>query len=267
MPGEQYSLTSNPFERGTDDGFATDKKTRTKHGWIQRDTPLNILVIEDHDDLREATVAALAAMGYAVQGVASAESLDDEAGRFAADIVLLDLNLPGEDGLSVARRLRAAEPGIGIIMVTARNKPKDVMQGYSSGADIYIAKPTSPDELHAAIQALARRIRPHKPPGTSISINTQTLQLIGPLGTAHLSDHECQLLAALNRASSRRLETWQMLELLGRDVDENEKRALTVQIVRMRKKLADVGGMEPTIKSIRGSGYQLCVAVEVVSQM
>lgn len=229
------------------------------------DSALNILVVEDHDDLREATVAALAAMGYAVQGVASAEAIDDEAGRFAADIVLLDLNLPGEDGLSVSRRLRAAEPDIGIIMVTARNQAKDVMQGYSSGADIYVAKPASPEELHAAVQALARRIRPDKRVAAPLAINMQTLQLVGPQGAVHLSDHECQLLAALNRAKSRRLETWQMLELLGKAVDDNEKRALTVQFVRMRKKLADVSGVEPTIKSIRGSGYQLCVAIEITS--
>lgn len=231
------------------------------------DTPLNILVVEDHDDLREATVAELSAIGYTVLGVASAEAIDDEAGRFFADIVLLDLNLPGEDGLSVARRLRAAEPDLGIIMVTARNQSRDVMQGYSSGADIYVTKPASPEELHAAIQALSRRIRPQQRAAAPLAINTQTLQLIGPQGAVHLSDHECQLLLALNRAKNRRLETWQMLELLGKSVDDNEKRALTVQCVRLRKKLADAGAGDPNLKSIRGSGYQLCVAINTTSKM
>jgi DNA-binding response OmpR family regulator len=232
------------------------------------DTPLNsllnILVVEDHDDLREATVAALAAIGYRVRGVASAEAIDDEAGRFAADVVLLDLNLPGEDGLSVARRLRAAEPDLGIIMVTARNQAKDVMQGYGSGADIYVSKPASPEELHAAIQALSRRIRPQERAAAPLTINPQTLQLTGPEGAVDLSDHECELLVALNRAKDRRLETWQLLELLGKEADENEKRALTVQFVRLRKKLAEAGASEPSVKSIRGRGYQLCVAVNTV---
>jgi DNA-binding response OmpR family regulator len=89
-----------------------------------------------------------------------------------------------------------------------------------------------------------------------------TLQLSGPQGVVNLSDHECQLLVALNRAKERRLETWQLLELLGKDADENEKRALTVQLVRLRKKLADAGASEPSLKSIRGSGYQLCVAID-----
>jgi DNA-binding response OmpR family regulator len=88
------------------------------------------------------------------------------------------------------------------------------------------------------------------------------LQLTGPLGVVDLSDHECQLLAALNRATDRRLETWQLLELLGKDADDNEKRALTVQFVRLRKKLSEAGASEPSLKSIRGSGYQLCVAID-----
>lgn len=226
------------------------------------DTHLNILVVEDHDDLREATVAALSALGYAVLGVASAEAIDDEAARFPIDILLLDLNLPGEDGLSVAHRLRAAQPDLGIIMVTARNQSRDVMQGYQSGADIYVAKPVSPEELHAAIQALSRRIRPQKDAVAALTLNTQTLQLTGPSGAVDLSHHECQLLSALNRAKGQRLETWQLLELLGKAVDENEKRALTVQFVRLRKKLADSGASEPSIKSIRGNGYQLCVAID-----
>ena len=226
-------------------------------------TQLNILVVEDHDDLREATVDALAAMGYTVRGVASAEAIDDEAGRFPVNVVLLDLNLPGEDGFSVARRLRASKPGLGIIMVTARNLAKDVMQGYESGADIYVAKPVSPEELHAAIQALSRRIRSQERSTSSLTINTQSLQLNGPQGTVDLSDHECQLLSALSRAKDLRLETWQLLELLGKEADENEKRALTVQFVRLRKKLGDVGASDPTIKSIRGTGYQLCIPIEL----
>jgi CheY-like chemotaxis protein len=99
------------------------------------DTQLNILVVEDHDDLREATVAAISAMGYTVQGGDCAEAMDEVLAHFRADVALLDLNLPGEDGLSIARRLRSAQPAIGIIMVTARTQANDFMQGYGSGAD------------------------------------------------------------------------------------------------------------------------------------
>lgn len=229
------------------------------------DTRLNLLVVEDHDDLRAATVAALTKLGYAVLGVASAEAIDDELGRFRPDVLLLDLNLPGEDGLSVARRMRAAVPNIGIVMITARNRAQDVMAGYDSGADIYVAKPVSPEEVHAAIQALARRLRPRERTESSLALDTQTLSIAGPLGSANISDGDCQLLIALAQANTQRLETWQLLERLDKPVSEVEKRNLTVQITRLRKKLSDVGAPEPTLKAIRGTGYQLCIALTIES--
>jgi DNA-binding response OmpR family regulator len=224
-------------------------------------TPLNILVVEDHDDLREATVMALSHMGYRTQGVDCAEAMDEALPRFPADILLLDLNLPGEDGLSIARRLRAAQPDIGIIMVTARNQAKDVMTGYSNGADIYVTKPVSPEELNAAIHALSRRLRVQ--PKEALELDSQSLRLRGNAAAIDVSYADHQLLAALARAHDHRLETWQLLEVIGKPLDEQEKRTLAVQIVRLRKKLVQAGAPEPTIKSIRGTGYQLCIPLEL----
>lgn len=226
-------------------------------------SPLNILVIEDHDDLRAATVTALAGMGYQARGVDCAEAMDEALARFPADILLLDLNLPGEDGISIARRLRAAQPDLGIIMVTARNRAQDVMTGYGSGADIYVAKPVSPEELDAAIRALSRRITHAPATSGQLFLDIQSLRLIGERAEVNLSDNEYQLLSALAKAKGHRLETWQLLELLGKEVDDLEKRALTVQIVRLRKKLTEAGAPEPTLKAIRGTGYQLCVSLHI----
>ena len=227
------------------------------------DTPLNIVVVEDHADLREATVAALCSMGHDVRGIDCAEALDDELGNFRADLLVLDLNLPGEDGLSLARRIRASEPGIGIIMVTGRTQVNDRMRGYGSGADIYLPKPASVEELGAAIQALARRIRPPASAQDALSLNPVTLQLQGPKQLVNVSDHESTLLSALNKAKDHRLENWQLMELSGNAVEEQSKAALEVQIGRLRKKLEQAGAPAPTIKAIRGSGYQLCVAVQI----
>ena len=229
------------------------------------DTKLNILVVEDHDDLRDATVAALINLGYHASGVDCAEAMDEALARLSADILLLDLNLPGEDGLSIARRLRAAQQGIGIIMVTARNRTQDVMTGYGSGADIYVTKPVSPGELNAAITALARRVKPAAPDARQLRLDIKGLRLTGPHVAVDLSSNECHLLAALAQARDQRLETWQLLELLAKKADEAEKRALTVQIVRLRKKIEQAGAPEPTIKSIRGSGYQLCISLHIES--
>jgi DNA-binding response OmpR family regulator len=224
---------------------------------------LNILVVEDHDDLREATVSALSDCGHQVRGVASAEDLDDELAGVAPDVVLLDLNLPGEDGLSVARRLRQSIPAIGIIMVTARDQIADITRGYASGADIYVTKPVSPEELAAAVSAIARRVRPGMVEPDELSLSASSLVLQGPHGSVDVSDVECKLLLALSKAPGRRLETWQIMESTGRPMDDAGKKSLEVQIVRLRKKLENAGAASPTIKSIRSFGYQLCVPVTV----
>jgi len=227
------------------------------------DSTLSIVVVEDHDELREATVAVLGDMGHRAKGIACAEELDDELGSYYPDILLLDLNLPGEDGLSVARRMRAAEPDIGIIMVTARDQIIDVAQGYNNGADIYLTKPTSPEELGAAIQALSRRLRPREVTTGQLALNPATLQLRGPKAVVDLSGLECSLLVALSRANDRRMETWQLMEQTGKSLEDIDKSVLEAQIVRLRKKLEQAGTPSPTIKAIRGMGYQLCVTIEI----
>jgi len=229
------------------------------------DSTLKIIVVEDHDELREVTVEALHAAGHDVRGVDCAEALDEALAVFSADVLVLDLNLPGEDGISIARRLRKVQPHTGIIMVTARDAAKDVLSGYDSGADIYLTKPTSPEELGAAIRALARRIRPTAAIGElALTLDTALLQLKGPQDSIDVSDQESQLLSALARARDHRLETWQLLELTGKSTSANDKKALAVQIVRLRKKLIDIGAAEPVIKSIRSTGYQLCVVLEII---
>jgi DNA-binding response OmpR family regulator len=220
---------------------------------------LNIMVVEDHDALRCVTVEALARRGHKVRGVDCAEALPDEPGLFPIDLFVIDLNLPGEDGLSLARRLRAAQPDIGIIMVTARNQMNDRLAGYDGGADIYLTKPTSSEELIAAIRALTRRIQPERPAGASFTLNLAGLSLQGPKARVSLSSHESAILAAFVRAKDHQLETWQLIELTEKLINEASKKALEVQIVRLRKKLQLAGADELTIKAIRGQGYRLCI--------
>ncbi len=238
-------------------------------------TGLNILVVEDHDDLRDMTVEVLNLQGHHAIGVPSAEALLDTFGParqddFAApDLMIVDLNLPGEDGLSLARRVRLAQPRIGIIMVTARNQAADKVMGYESGADIYLPKPVAPDELVAAVNALARRLgsataTPTAPDTSAarLQLNIRSLCLHGPLGKIDLSDTESALLMALRQAPGQRLAFWQLLELLGLGLDENSKTNLEIRIVRLRKKMVTVGAEKTCIRAIRLQGYQLCVALD-----
>jgi len=228
------------------------------------DTVLNIVVVEDHDALREVTVEALRSMGHNAVGVDCAEALADEIGAFPIDLMVIDLNLPGEDGISLTRRLRAAQPEIGIIMVTARNRINEKLSGYESGADIYLTKPTSLEELGAAVRALARRIKGYQQARPAFMLNLAALFLQGPRNGVSLSAHETAMLTVLARAPGHRLESWQLIELSGKGEADFSKHALEVQIVRLRKKLMQAGAVDQPIKAVRGLGYQLCIKITVV---
>ena len=227
------------------------------------DTRLNIIVVEDNNNLREAFVEALSAMQHRVIGVDCAEALDEILGTFTADVVVLDLNLPGEDGISVAKRLRGVYPQIGIVMVTARTQSRDVSVGYSCGADIYLTKPTTVDELGAALQALSRRVRPQPAAAELLVLKPATRQLLSATSVIDLTAIEAMLLAALAQARDFYRESWQLIELSGKESDETAKATREVQITRLRKKLTQAGAATPSIKVVRGAGYQLCVPVEI----
>lgn len=222
---------------------------------------LNILVVEDNDELREITVDILRGEGHRVDGVDCAEAIPEHLGSI--DLMLIDLNLPGEDGLSLARRVREVQPDIGIIMATARGLPLDKKQGYVSGADIYMTKPIGYEELCAAVTSLGRRLKPTAL-SHSLQLNTTSLSLNGASTKVSLSTHESALLAAFARAADQRLESWQLIELLKKEEAQDPKAALELQIVRLRKKLQHVGAEAPSIQAIRGWGYQLCVDLALV---
>lgn len=119
---------------------------------------LHVLVVEDHPPLLEELVAHLREVGHTVTGLAAPLDIDRLMMTEPIELVVLDLNLPHEDGLSVARRLRAALPELGIIALSGRIHSDQKAAAYADGVDIYLAKPASPDELSAAIQSLARRL-------------------------------------------------------------------------------------------------------------
>ncbi len=225
------------------------------------DSKLNIVVVEDHDDLRELTCMALTERGHEVQGFASAEALTEQTTRGVADVFLLDLNLPGEDGISLAKRIRQTYPLAGVVMLTARAQSLDKVLGYESGADLYMTKPVDLDELCAAIQGFSRRrnilpkLLQSQEQGQSLTL--KKLHLTGPTGSSHLTAAEANLLIALTHAPSCRLETERLIKALGTDSEKLQKSTLEVRIVRLRKKLHEVGAGENAIESVRNFGYQL----------
>ncbi len=234
-------------------------------------TRLNIVVVEDHDDLRELTCLALSHRGHQVVGLSCAEELEDEAGGGPVDVFVIDLNLPGEDGISLAKRLRQVYPLVGIVMLTARSQNKDKVLGYESGADLYMTKPVNFEELCAAIQSFARRRQAASPNTASFGDDAQAsplrlskLLLSGPAGEVRLSSAEADMLTAFARAPGGRLETWQLAQILDIDMAQLNKASLEVRIVRLRKKLQDVGTAGVVIESIRNVGYQICVSLQII---
>ena len=226
-------------------------------------SPLDIVAVLDSEDLGEATMEALRSMGHAVRGVGRAEVLAGGLESLRADLLVVDLDLPNEGGIRLAGGMRALQPDIGIVALSARADLDDKLAAYRGGADIYLTKPVSVEEFAAAVDALSRRIRPRAAAAGPLTLDLLALQLRGPQAVVDVSNHECALLLAFAEADQYCLETGHMLDLSGKATDSLGKRALEVQLVRLRKKLADAGAAEPTIKAIRGSGYQLCIHLDI----
>lgn len=226
---------------------------------------LNIAVVEDHADLRELFIDFLRKAGHAVTGFSGADELDEYMPSQRIDLVVLDLNLPGENGFSIAQRLRAAHPDLYILMITARTALEDRIRGYASGADIYLAKPVVPDELGAAVASIARRVDAIQTRQMQLVIHDARLELSGPAGQGSLTPPELRLLKAMAESPERKLDTWRLYELLQLEPDPKSKGVLEVRISRLKKKLLEVGAPEPAIKAVWKSGYQLCVPVRINS--
>lgn len=225
---------------------------------------LKIAIVEDHADLRELFVDFLSSMGHAVAGFDCAEELDEHLADQATDLLVLDLNLPGEDGYSIAERLRGAHPGLHILMLTARTSMDDRIRGYVSGADIYLTKPVSPPELAVVVDSITRRVTVAQNRLEQITLDTVRLHVSGAGRNQTLTPPEVQLLKGLAEAPGRRLDYWRLQELLNLDADDKGKAALEVRISRLKKKLREVGVAEPALKSLWKEGYQLCVPVRIV---
>jgi len=217
---------------------------------------LSVLIVEDHDRLRDMLTQHLLQNGCHAVGAEDAEGMQQCLARQAFDVVVLDLNLPDEDGLSIAQRLRRTYPDLFIIMMTARNSAADRVAGYQSGADVYISKPSSGDELLAAINSWRRRALNQQNRRPTIQLNVQRCELSGQ-NTVSLSATETKILRGLCLAPGLKLDYFRLIELLDQDVDAKGKAHLEVYMARLRKKLVQAGFATPAIKAIRNEGYQL----------
>ena len=227
------------------------------------DTQLNIALVEDNDDLRDLLKRDISKAGYNVHAAESAEDLDDLIAHTSIDLLILDLNLPGEDGLSIASRYKRSNPDLYIIMLTARGREQDRIDGYESGADVYLTKPISSIELMAAIGSVSRRLHTRHDL-LNVTLDVRTMTLTG-IKSVELSRYEIVILKALNESPNGNLPYFRLLELCGEiEMNEHSKAALEVRVVRLRKKLNDAGIEGKAIRAIRGEGYHLLSRIKII---
>lgn len=230
--------------------------------------PCHVLVVEDSRALNELLCDALRDAGHYVVGFLDAESVTEYANLKDADITVLDIQLPGESGLQLARRLRPLMPNLGILMLTTRTTNLNRIEGYDAGADYYLPKPVSPQELVGAVDSLARRKQQviqavaSSPDRCILSKTTSVLQ--AGEATLKLSDTDAAILVSLAIAPNRQIEHWQIIDLLSSDTGLIHRSTLDVRIYRLRAKLSQFLGIKHPIVSVRGVGYRLGFDLEVV---
>jgi DNA-binding response OmpR family regulator len=224
----------------------------------------SLIVVEDNETLRQELVLYLSEEGFTVRGVDSGAELNQALQAQSTDILILDLNLPDEDGISITRRIRQALPGIGIIMLTARLRSTDRLEGYAAGADVYLTKPARPGELVAVANNLFARLRVGDGP-LQWRLDMVEHRLYPPHGTAiELTAGEARLLKEF-ALCGQFLDHDALLSRFG-DPGQSEKTnkaRMEVLISRLRIKLAPCldGGFD--IRALRGQGYQLGFVLEI----
>ena len=233
-------------------------------------SPFVVAVVEDDRLLRQEIEIHLRANQFTVHGLSSGAALDDLVTPEPIDMFIIDLNLPGEGGLSICKRLRQTLPNAGIVIMTARVALHDRLAGYShGGADFYLTKPISPDELVMVLLSLGRRVKKLSTDGEwNLSLRDRILLGPDPWQKLRLTSREKTLLVALSHAKDNTLESGALCDLFSaEDSDEGmSKHALEELIARLRKKFKTAQGpeSEPAIKSVWGVGYQLCVPINLV---
>ena len=235
----------------------------------------HVLVVDDDPDIRAVLQEYLSANEMRVTALASGKAMLDAFDTEAIDLVLLDVRMPGENGLMLVQALRA-RASVPIVFLTGNDEEADRVMGLELGADDYVTKPFSPRELLARLRAVLRRYQ--VPPGVSgpdvkrrayrfagWELNLRTRKLIAPDGRKiELGNLEFSLLAAFCSAHQRVLTRDQLISLSRLHEGEVYDRTVDVQIVRLRRKIEADPARPQLILTERGAGYQFAPTVETL---
>ena len=232
-----------------------------------------VLMVDDDPGIRDAVSDFLQRHGYAVETAGDAPEMEAALNRYDIDLIVLDIMLPGEDGLAICRRLSSGK-GPGIIMLSAMGDETDRIIGLELGADDYLPKPCNPRELLARIRAVLRRR--HEPQASDAEpsmgagctfagwrLDMVRRELRSPQGViVNLSSGEFTLLQAFIERPQRVLTRDRLLDLARGPDSEAYDRAIDVQISRLRRKLDDGAGGQEIIRTIRNEGYVFTAKVQ-----
>jgi DNA-binding response OmpR family regulator len=229
---------------------------------MQNDKAISILIVEDNVRLRNELADFLRDEGFQISTVSDGVEMNAALERQMPAIVILDLNLPGEDGISIATRLRKALPRLGLIMLTARVRSVDRSEGYSAGADVYLTKPTNPEEITQVIRNLYARLEPAQEEASWV-LDTGKNQISLPdESVLQLTSLETLLIKELI-LHGKYISHEDMMHYVGNpnEGDAFNKSRIEVLISRLRKKISAVTDPNMFIKVLRGRGYQLLVPI------
>jgi two-component system, OmpR family, response regulator len=227
-----------------------------------------VLIVEDDPDIREMVAEYLCGQGYEVDQAESGSDMRETIERHLPDVVLLDVRLPGEDGLTLARYLRERYD-VGIIMVTAANGVVDRVVGLEIGADDYVTKPFDPRELLARLKSVMRRLQsrapaqqdvvrvgPERVPVGRCFLEVGAHRLVDVQGhEIPITSMEYELLKIFTEHPNKVLTRDQILNLTRNRDWEPFDRSIDIRIARLRRKVEPNPGEPQAIRTIRGAGY------------
>jgi len=223
-----------------------------------------ILVVDDEEPIRQGLLDVLVFHGFAPEGAASGETGLAAVAARPPDLVILDIMMPGLDGLETCRRLRESHADLPILMLTAKGAEDDIVAGFNAGADDYVCKPFSLRELMVRVEAILRRSgrSPQSPPLDlgGVWLDPGNLRLYTDDASSSLTRRECHMLLHLHRHRDRIVSRREFLaEVWGYDEPDLETRTVDIHLQRLRRKLETVSPRlgRTLVETVRGSGYRL----------
>ncbi len=225
----------------------------------------HLLIVDDDERIRGLLQKFLIRQGFWVTSARDAEHARRVLAGLEFDLIVMDVMMPGEDGISLTRSLRSAEISTPILLLTAKGETEDRISGLEAGADDYLAKPFEPKELLLRINAILRRV----PADTALNAGPKVLHL-GPVRynvergemwrgeeLVRLTATESSLMKIFSSCVNEPVSRAKLVEDLGRDTGQAQERAVDVQITRLRRKIEEDPKQPRYLQTVRGAGYML----------